>query len=90
MKNNQAKQLNICMNFKKFFTEQTHAEVNKAVSDKGWQKFRKSLKGLSTSTKLQKLSQWVKNKKSSKKAKLQASNYRGALRRGGQLAPKKN
>jgi hypothetical protein len=77
------------MNFKTFFIEATHKQIDKAVSDNDWQKFRKSLKGLETSTKLQKLSNWVDKKHGSKKAKLQASNYRGALRRGGQLKPQK-
>ena len=71
--------------FQTLFSEATHEEIDKAVSSDEWQKFRKSLKGLSTSSKLQKLSQWVSKHKGSKKAKLQASNYRGALRRGGQL-----
>lgn len=78
------------MTFKNFYLEQTHAEVDKAVSNKDWQDFRKSLKGLSTSTKLQKLSQWVKKKNASKKAKLQVSNYKGALRRAGLLKPEKH
>lgn len=78
------------MDFKKFYSEQTHAEVDKAVSNKDWQTFRKSLKGLSTPTKLQKLSQWVKKKGGSKKAELQVSNYKGALRRAGLLKPQKN
>lgn len=78
------------MDFKKFYIEQTHAEVDKVVSDKDWQTFRKGLKGLSTSTKLQKLSQWVKKKNASKKSKLQVSNYKGALKRAGLLKPKKD
>jgi len=77
------------MNFKDYFTEATHQQIDKVVSNKDWQKFRENLKGLSTSTKLQKLSNWVHKKHGSKKAKLQASNYRGALRRGGQLKPGK-
>jgi hypothetical protein len=76
------------MNFKSFFLEQSHKEIGKAVHHADWQKFRKSLKGLSTSSKLSKLSRWVASKKSSKTAKLQADNYRNALRRGGQLKPK--
>lgn len=76
------------MNFKSFYKEATHQQIDKVVSDKDWQSFRKKLKGLSTTTKLQKLSQWVRKKNNSKKAKLQADNYRGALRRGGLLKPK--
>ena len=76
------------MKFKDFFIEQTHKEINKAVKHTDWQKFRKSLKGLSTSSKLSRLSHWVSKKKGSKTAKLQADNYRNALRRGGQLKPK--
>jgi hypothetical protein len=76
------------VNFKIFYKEATHQQIDKAVADKDWQSFRKTLKGLSTTTKLQKLSQWVNKKKNSKKAKLQADNYRGALRRGGLLNPK--
>ena len=71
--------------FKTLFLEATHEEIDKAVSSDSWQDFRKGLKGLSTSSKLQKLSQWVSKHNNSSKAKLQASNYRGALRRGGQL-----
>jgi len=76
------------MNFKNFFIEQTHKEIAKAVHHDDWQRFRKSLKGLSTSSKLSKLSHWVSKKGGTKTAKLQASNYRGALRRGGLLTPK--
>lgn len=83
-------QLNNYMHFKKFYIEQTHAQIDKAVSNKDWQTFRKNLKGLSTTTKLQKLSQWVNKKGGSKKAKLQADNYRGALRRAGLMKPKKH
>jgi len=71
--------------FDSLFLEATHQQIDKVVSSKSWQKFRLSLKGLSTSSKLQKLSQWVSNHHNSPQAKLQASNYRGALRRGGQL-----
>lgn len=60
-------------------------KVQKTVDDPAWQNFRKSLKGLSTQTKLTKLSQWTKKKKGSPKAKLQVSNYKGALKRGGLL-----
>ena len=77
------------LSFKDFFLEATHKQVDKAVKSSNWQKFRKSLKGKSTSTKLQKLSQWTKSHHNSPKAKLQVSNYRGALRRGGQLPPTK-
>lgn len=71
--------------FDSLFLEATHQQIDKAVSSDSWQKFRLSLKGLSTSSKLQKLSQWVSKHHNSPQAKLQASNYRGALRRGGQL-----
>lgn len=74
--------------FKEYLLEQTHAEIHKAVKGKKWQDFRKSLKGLSTKTKLSKLSNWVSNHKGSPQAKLQASNYKNALRRGGQLKAK--
>ena len=73
------------ISFREYIKEQTHKEIASAVRPKDWQTFRKSLKGLSTSTKLQKLSQWVSKKGGSKKAKLQASNYRNALKRGGLL-----
>jgi hypothetical protein len=71
--------------FETLFSEATHQQIDKVVSSDNWQKFRLSLKGLSTSSKLQKLSQWVSKHHNSPQAKLQASNYRGALRRGGQL-----
>jgi hypothetical protein len=58
--------------------------VKKAVKDEAWQKFRKSLKGLSTQEKLKKLRTWKKNHKSGK-AKIQVQNYFYALKRGGQV-----
>lgn len=76
------------MKFSEYYTEQTHAQIDKAVKNQSWQSFRKSLKGLSTKTKLSKLSNWVSKHGGSKQAKLQADNYRNALRRAGQLKPK--
>ncbi len=63
--------------------ETTHKAKDQNFGGKAWQAFRNSLKGLSTSTKLQKLAA------SSFSDKLK-DNYRNALRRGGQLTAKEN
>jgi len=60
-------------------------EIDKAIDDKKWQEFRKSLKGLSTEEKLDKLQEWLNSHKGSRKAEVQVINYINALKRGGQL-----
>jgi len=54
------------------------------VRDSNWQSFRKSLKGLPTSEKLQRLDVW-RNTYKGRPAKVQIDNYINALKRGGQL-----
>lgn len=63
----------------------TRAEIQRAVRDPQWQEFRKSLKGLSTEEKLNKLRSWLLRHPGSKKAQIQVQNYKNALKRGGQL-----
>ena len=55
----------------------------KSIKDKKWQKFRESLKGLSTKEKLRLLKQWQKINKNSKKSNIQIENYKNALARAG-------
>lgn len=55
-----------------------------AIKDAGWQKFRKSLKGLSTAEKLRKLKGWQRQHPG-KQSAIQVANYINALKRGGQL-----
>lgn len=55
-----------------------------AVNDPIWQDFRKGLKGLATSTKLRRLSEYARSHRG-ERAKVQVSNYRNALRRAGLL-----
>ncbi len=55
-----------------------------AIRDTEWQKFRKSLKGLSTEAKLRKLHTWQQTHPGHK-AKVQVQNYINALKRGGQI-----
>ena len=59
-----------------------------AIKDAAWQKFRNSLHGLSTEAKMQKLAAW-KSAHPGRKGVVQVENYKNALRRGGQLPPKK-
>jgi hypothetical protein len=71
------------MKFVEYLNEKLlHKEIMNCVKYKNWQEFRESLKGLSTSVKLKKVKEWVK-KKDSKCAKIQATNYINALKRGG-------
>ena len=60
-------------------------EIDKAIDDEKWQEFRKSLKGISTEEKLDKLQEWLNSHKGSRKAEVQVINYINALKRGGQL-----
>ena len=57
-----------------------------AVDDPPWQKFRISLKGLSTTRKLDQLDRWLHMSETIPRARqVQVDNYIGALLRGGQL-----
>ena len=59
-------------------------DIDPAIKDEKWQEFRKSLKGLSTDEKTDKLEQWLKDHPG-KKGEIQVINYWNALRRGGQI-----
>jgi hypothetical protein len=65
----------------------TPMEVYKyAVANPVWQAFRKSLKGLPTEEKLDKLHDWLHNVgPTSRRKQVQVDNYINALKRGGQL-----
>jgi len=68
----------------------TH-EISEAVEDEEWQRFRKKLKGLQTSEKLDKLYARLEqvlitsSRDVFRKYEVQIDNYLNALRRGGQL-----
>ena len=58
------------------------SEIKPAISDPEWQRFRLSLKGLSTETKLERLAQWpIRDRQD----QVRVWNYLNALKRGGQL-----
>lgn len=62
----------------------TKDDILWAVRDETWQRFRLSLKGLPTKTKLRKLWKWRKSC-GTFKARVQVQNYVNALKRGGQI-----
>lgn len=71
-------------------TPLTKDEIMEAVKDDAWQRFRLSLKGISTSDKLRKLSgylqlQYYKYGKVPRVEQVRVDNYINALLRGGQL-----
>lgn len=53
-----------------------------AISDPAWQEFRKSLKGLPTTTKLRRLRNWRRSHPG-QKSNIQVTNYINALKRAG-------
>jgi hypothetical protein len=61
----------------------TREEIQKYVKDTRWQHFRLGLQGLSTTEKLVKLEQWLREHGNSRASQVQVENYRNALRRGG-------
>lgn len=61
------------------------SKIQKAIKSKSWQDYRKSLKGLSTNTKLVKLNEWISKNNYSANSLIQVENYKNALRRGGLL-----
>lgn len=73
----------------------TRAEIDEAVKDSYWQRFRLSLKGKSTGRKLYELqgywnvaqSSWVDLEERAE-MEVQVINYLNALKRGGQLSDK--
>lgn len=75
------------------YTVKTYSpeEVQKyCVGDPKWQKFRRSLKGLPTTMKLDKLAEWRKGhlfifETPTRESQVQVDNYVNALKRGGQL-----
>lgn len=56
-----------------------------SVRDPEWQKFRLSMKGVRTITKINMLRDWYVSRGGSLKAWVQVTNYLNALKRGGQL-----
>jgi hypothetical protein len=63
------------------------SEIQRCVADEEWQRFRVSLKGLSTAEKLRRLRSYKTNH-SGRCVAVRVDNYLNALRRGGQLPPK--
>jgi hypothetical protein len=61
-------------------------DIQEAVKDKKWQKFRLSLKGCATSVKLERLEGYLLTTKADRwQFKCRVDNYINALKRGGQL-----
>lgn len=74
-------------------TSCTRAEIREAIADEGWQRFRRSLKGLSTEDKLQQLEGYISRREMSRGKmtrieQVRIDNYINALLRGGQLVHK--
>lgn len=71
------------------WTYETHptsrGEIETAVTDSAWQKFRLSLKGIPTEQKLDKLKEWQADHEWDRYSRVQVQNYVNALKRGGQL-----
>lgn len=59
--------------------------VYEASTAEGWQKFRVSMKGLSTNEKLYALAWWSIHHEEDSYTVIRINNYLGALKRGGQL-----
>lgn len=71
-------------------SKHTAAEISEAVKDPKWQAFRKSLKGIPTTDKLDKLHDWIVQHRDAQSIvprliRVQVENYINALKRGGQL-----
>lgn len=60
-------------------------EIQKAISDPEWQRFRESLKGLSTASKLRELDIYIRNHTRDPLARIRVQNYKNALKRAGLL-----
>lgn len=68
-------------------TTETSRRIAEAVDDDAWQKFRYSLKGMSTDYKLRRLRDYLISCEDDKsKVRLRVDNYLKALARGGQIA----
>lgn len=68
----------------------TKAEIEQAVAFEDWQEFRLSLKGIDTSKKIRKLSEWLEDPYTTSNQNdkdVQVLNYLNALARGGLIAP---
>jgi hypothetical protein len=63
----------------------TREQIDRAVDDEDWQRFRKSLKGKTTQHKLRMLRQYMGN--ISEDVRVRVLNYLNALSRGGQIEP---
>ena len=64
-------------------------EIARAVSDAKWQRLRKMMKGESLTKKFNMLKSHLRSENNSRKAKIQVTNYVNALRRAGQIPPRK-
>lgn len=64
-------------------------EVLLCTGQSRWQRFRKSLRGLSIDEKFSKLNSWLRMRNRSHCSKVQVTNYVNALRRAGQVPPSK-
>ena len=67
--------------------ELSPAQIQEAIKDEEWQTFRKSLKGVSTHEKLERLKDYYLTwgGAQNNKVQTQVCNYINALKRGGQL-----
>ncbi|MEM4720880.1 MAG: hypothetical protein QXT73_02285 [Candidatus Methanomethylicaceae archaeon] len=63
----------------------TRAEIDAAVKDPEWQKFREGLRGLSLEVRLRKLIEWLKHRNYERVAIIQVINYINALKRAGMI-----
>jgi len=66
-------------------TNATSRRIAKAVDDEEWQKFRVSLKGQSTTTKLRRLKRYYEDGIGEADVEIRVDNYLKALARGGQI-----
>jgi len=65
------------------------SEIKWAVNDDRWQRLRKMLKGKPLTEKFKMLKSHLRSENNSRKAKIQVTNYVNALRRAGQIPPRK-
>jgi hypothetical protein len=68
----------------------TPKHIAEAVDDEEWQKFRLSLKGISTKEKLDKLVDYYHTETNQQTVDIRVDNYLKALARGGQIAVTSN
>lgn len=63
-------------------------EIMEHVRDEAWQRFRASLHGLPTSSKVVALVGWLHTNSHSHASRVQVMNYKNALRRAGFVSPR--